>query len=102
MKIYLDDERALPRWMGEEGGWVVVRSGEELMRLIADYTLSAIQEISLDNDLGTGMEGRHVLNEIERLVHEGQPCPELRIHTMNPVARATMWPVCEKLNRTIR
>lgn len=91
MKIFLDDERKLPNWMEQEGGWVIARTPFEFMKLIADG-LKEVQAISFDNDLGAGWkEGWELLNEIEKMVRlGGEPLPELMVHTANPAARFKM------------
>jgi hypothetical protein len=99
MKIFLDDVRPLPEALRIQGGWVVVRTPKAFRDLIKDG-LGGIEEISLDNDLGTKAgEGFQLLDEIERLVIEdGQPLPKLTVHSMNVVAKQRMLTVINRLN----
>lgn len=97
-KIYLDDERDLPAWLVQEGGWIIARTPPEFYALIEDG-LKDVEAISFDNDLGTGwQEGYDLLCHIEALVREhGEPCPRLLAHTMNPPAMKKMMMCIEKL-----
>lgn len=85
VKVWLDDERPAP------AGWIHVTNVEDCLALLLDHNVG---ELSLDNDLGTGLrEGRHVVDELtRRKEEEGDDCwpPILRIHTANPVARDHM------------
>lgn len=85
MKIYLDDVRDLPE---EFDDWVVVRSAEEALHLIASKGLENIEAISFDHDLGEDcMSGYDLASIIEEMVYGGEfaSIPKLFIHSANPV-----------------
>lgn len=97
MRIWLDDVRPTP---AHDPGWTPVTTGEELLAIIANVGLDAIDEISFDNDLGTGcMEGHEVLTRIEELVLTGQVTrvPYLAVHSANPVAARRMHIIIERI-----
>jgi hypothetical protein len=101
MKLFIDDVRSLAKWMREDGGWTVARTGEEALALIRAEGLENIEFISFDNDLGSGrMEGYQVLNAVERMIHEESPAkiPNMEVHSFNPVASKTMWDVIHALS----
>src|SRR3954469_8791038 len=101
MKLFIDDVRALAKWMREDGGWTVARTGEEALALIRAEGLENIEFISFDNDLGSGrMEGYQVLNAVERMIHEQSPTkiPNMEVHSFNPVAAKNMWAVIHALS----
>lgn len=86
MKIYLDDERTTPE------GFIRTYLVEETIELIKRNN-GYIEAVSLDNDLGMGLqEGRKVLEWIEKEAFHNTllPIPEIIIHTANPVARDQM------------
>jgi hypothetical protein len=91
MKIYLDDDirvfegkpaRPTPK------GWIRVYTYEEA---IDGLQTGKVEEISLDNDLGTDLEGYDVLKWIEKMTFEThfRP-PKIHIHSANIVAREKM------------
>jgi hypothetical protein len=82
MRIYLDDLRTAPK------GWIRVRTYEEAIRFLKT---GKVEEISLDNDLGTEKEGYDVAKWIERQVFEThfRP-PRIWIHSANPAAKANI------------
>ena len=90
LKVWLDDFREAPP------GWVHVRSPDEAIALLRS---GAVEEISLDHDLGLFTpEGREwtgyaVLEWLEREVALGTatfPLPLMAIHSANPVGRRRM------------
>jgi hypothetical protein len=96
ISIWLDDERdptdpAIQAVFGAVGDEVWVKTAEAAISLLATEEVS---RISLDNDLGPveAGEGRDVAAFIEDCAFTGQHrVPgSVRIHTMNPVARAAM------------
>jgi hypothetical protein len=78
MKVFLDDLR--------DGldGFVVVRSGEELISLISS---GVVEFISFDHDLGMGISGYDVACFIERRAVLGHVVPGWCIHSANIVGR---------------
>lgn len=103
LKIYLDDERLLPRALEEEGGWTVVRTPWDFRKMIAGG-LAGIDTISFDNDLGIGREeGWELLNVVEQMVREkGEPLPHLYVHTANPAASKRMHQAIASLRAATR
>lgn len=86
MKVFLDDERNTPQ------GWVRVYSVQELIELM-ESSGSEIEELSLDHDLGTGMQtGYDFMLWLEREVYEGRitKIPRMDFHTANPFGRKNM------------
>lgn len=84
MKVYLDDERTPP------DGWVLVRWPAEAIALLES---GAVEEVSLDHDLGddTVGTGYDVVIWIEEAVAvRGFVPPRIHIHTANPSARVKM------------
>lgn len=84
MKIWLDDERPIP-----EGYDTYCRTAEQAIQFIKQ---GVVDEISLDNDLGTGYtEGKEVARFIERETLLGNLGRiKLRAHTSNVSARQDM------------
>jgi hypothetical protein len=86
MKVFLDDERNTPQ------GWVRVYSVQELIELM-ESSGNDIEELSLDHDLGTGMQtGYDFMLWLEREVYEGRitKIPSMDFHTANPFGRENM------------
>jgi hypothetical protein len=103
MKIYLDDVRELPEDMAAEG-YVVVRSAEEALHLIASKGLENIEIISFDHDLGEDcMSGYDLASIIEEMVYDAgfTIVPEFRIHSANPVGRKNLERCFESITRRI-
>lgn len=91
MKVWLDD------WREEPEGWKRTYTYEETIELLKT---GEVEEISLDNDLGTEKEGRHVIDWIEgRVITHGFVPPEIHIHTGNPYAERYMKSVRERIIR---
>jgi len=78
VKIYLDDLREAPE------GWIRVHTYEEA---VAALKTGKVEQISLDNDLGTELEGYDVAKWIEQQTFDSnfRP-PKIWIHSANPVA----------------
>ena len=86
MRIYLDDQRTTPP------GWHRTYTVEETIQCIKDNE-GNIEAISLDNDLGSGLEeGRKVMDWIEEQAFNNtlKPILHLLIHTDNPSAEDAM------------
>ena len=97
INIWLDDIRPAPE------GFVWVKTVEDIIdlwsRCVFD-TKERINTISLDNDLGEGIqEGYKFLDYIEsRIVLYSDPLPnEIKVHSANPVARKRMNQIINKL-----
>lgn len=91
-RLWLDDMRPIPEWMDNSNCvWYISAEGliKDLERIYNLFSLSDIEYISLDNDLGEGcLEGYQVLDWLESLQI---PIPfGIHIHTSNPVARERM------------
>jgi hypothetical protein len=89
MRIWLDDERPMPADYD-----LHVRTVEEAIAVLEKGDVS---EISLDNDLGTGLrEGYDVAKWIEEAAFKhsqgegGIPFTRVHIHTQNPAAKQKM------------
>ena len=95
MNIYLDDVRDAPP------GYVLFQTAEELIQFLetAAEQNHEIEVLSLDNDLGREMEGRHVLNWMEeyKFFHPEYCLPKkIIIHSSNGVARQYMNSILKK------
>lgn len=78
--IYLDDIRT-----GPPGFTYYCETAEEALEIIKN---NQIDFISFDHDLGYGMSGGQLANEIEKLVYNGNiKCPDWNVHSSNPVGR---------------
>lgn len=99
MKIFLDDIRKEPL------GFVRTYTVESTKHLIRACIVKGecVEILSLDNDLGEGIEeGYKVLDWLEELHFENPEFPlphEVRVHSANPVARKRMQQVINKLYR---
>lgn len=90
MRLYVDDMRQAPE------GWVSVKTAQEAIEILKT---GAVEELSLDHDLGAEENGTgyNVLLWIEAAVGErGFVPPILHIHTANPPAHDKM---TQALNR---
>lgn len=93
MKIYLDDERTAPP------GWLRVHWPEEAIQFLMD---GAVEEISLDHDLGNDRRGTgyDVISWLEEAVAlRGFKPPVIHVHTANPAARTRMLAGVEAIQR---
>ncbi|MDR5781287.1 hypothetical protein QCE63_17950 [Caballeronia sp. LZ065] len=84
MKVFLDDERATP------DGWTRVYWPNEAIRLLES---GAVDDISLDHDLGDGARGTGydvVLWIEEAVALRGFTPPRIEVHSANPSARDKM------------
>lgn len=97
-RLWLDDMRPIPEWMDNPNCvWYISAEGliKDLERIYNLFSLSDIEYISLDNDLGEGcLEGYQVLDWLESLQI---PIPfGIHIHTSNPVARERMRAIIQR------
>lgn len=89
MKIFLDDLRIAPE------GWTLARNPEDFWYLF-NGNLNAIEEISLDHDLGyfdddgNEIKGVHILNEIEEMFGGLYPPFHIYVHSDNSSGVQTM------------
>lgn len=93
--LWLDDERNAPE------GWVRVKTAFEAIVALRRWEWEVI---SLDHDLGENSDtGYSVLLYIEAEVYRNPnfKCPEIRIHSANPVGRKRMLQAIESINRII-
>lgn len=91
MKVYLDDCRTTPE------GWVRTYTVKET---IEKLKTGKVRELSLDNDLGTGLEeGYKVMDWLEQHCFENQDfqVPRLFFHTDNATRKAYMKQVAYKI-----
>ena len=100
MKLFVDDERACPE------GWDLVKTAEEAI-LMLDH--EAVEEISLDHDLGDQdhdpeWTGYTVLLHIESRVvwDDAYYAPKIKIHTANSGARPKMEAGVASIERYMR
>ena len=87
MKIWFDDVRPAP------DGWLWVKDVPDLLAAVEREGLGNIDDISFDNDLGSGKaEGHEALTIIEQAVMEQgiKKVPRMTAHSQNPVARQRM------------
>ena len=97
-RLWLDDVRSIPTWMDNPNCVWYIRAEDmigDMKRLNKLFSLSDIEYISLDNDLGEGrMEGYKVLDWLESLQI---PIPfGIHIHTSNSVARERMRAIIQR------
>lgn len=93
MKIYMDDARETPE------GWTRTYTVEET---IAALLTQKVTHLSLDNDLGEGLqEGYKVLDWLEETVHGDMhfPMPEVHIHSSNSSRVAYMHAALKSIER---
>lgn len=97
MKIFLDDERETPP------GWRRAMTVQEMHNYFTFEEPGAIEEISLDNDLGLNeQEGRFFLNWIEEKVFTSEFIPPvIHIHSSNPQASGYMVKTRESIQREL-
>jgi hypothetical protein len=91
IKVYLDDARREP------AGWVRCYRPEEVIHLLKEQIVS---EMSLDHDLGDGIEpGLKVLDWLEEEVHFDPEfrIPRIHIHSANPYGREVMIEVARRI-----
>jgi hypothetical protein len=84
MKVFLDDERATPE------GWIRVYWPSEAIELLKT---GAVQELSLDHDLGDDARGTGydvILWIEEEVVLRGFSPPKIAVHSANAAARERM------------
>ena len=80
MKVMLDDRKAAPK------GWKLATTGEEFLEVCGDGRF--VDAVSLDHDLGDGMNGYAVVLE---MLQSWKFWPEIvYVHTMNPAGRDDM------------
>jgi len=87
-KLFLDDLRAPP-----DGSWVVARSVPAAQHHISVYGLPL--ELSLDHDLGNGIDAPVLLHWLVDRYLDGEPMQSLstmqiRVHSANPVGRQNL------------
>lgn len=94
MNLWLDDERNPPE------GWIWVKTELEA---IAALRRDEYEVISLDHDLGEGGTGYSVLLYLEAEVYRNHSfkCPEIRVHSANPVGRQRMLQAIGSIKRII-
>jgi hypothetical protein len=94
MKVYLDDIREAP------DGWIRVHTYEEAIEALKT---GKVEQISLDNDLGTELEGYDVAKWIEQQTFETnfRP-PKIWIHSANLVGRHNITAAAEAIDRMAR
>lgn len=93
IRIYLDDERPTPP------GWTRCFWPYEVIDLLQTH---AVEEISLDHDLGNDEigTGYDVLTWIEEQVVTNQySAPKIKVHSANPAARQRMEQAIRSIQR---
>lgn len=96
MRVYLDDERPTPT------GWVRVYWPEEAIELLKT---GAVEEISLDHDLGDDARGTGydvVLWIEEAVALRGSTPPKMSVHSANSSAREKMLAGIQAIQRRAR
>ena len=93
MKVFLDDERQTPE------GWVRTYTVNETIDLLKS---GEVTDLSLDNDLGEGVEeGFRVLDWMEAEVIGGgfKPPENMQVHSGNPVRKIYMRDLINRIYR---
>jgi hypothetical protein len=109
MRLYVDDIRKPAdkySWMTAEEKaavnkeYIIIRTPEEAIALLQEGW-EAIQEITLDHDLGCAMSGYDIAKWIEFQIEvEGRkPIPEMYCHSANPVGQMNIMAVFNKYNQ---
>jgi hypothetical protein len=94
--LYLDDLRSPP----EDGReYVVARTPDEAMAYIRVRGLPAF--MSLDHDLGPGLDTMQFLHSLYREVPFPKNFPEYDVHSANPVGRANIISFLESWRRSL-
>jgi Cyclic-phosphate processing Receiver domain len=96
MRLFLDDERAPPSPQYQ----VVYQGWQAVVQLVRNNF--AIEELSLDHDLGDGVPtGYDVAAWLEKVVLTTgvQPPKILRVHSANPVGRARILQAFQSIAR---
>ena len=91
LKIYLDDLRIEPK------GWRRTYTVEETIELLKTRQ---VEELSLDNDLGDGLqEGFRVLDFLEEVIFNDPtfPIPKMNVHSSNEGRAPSMRKIIKKL-----
>lgn len=94
-KLYLDDER-VPQ---VPGPWVIVRSYDEFIKTILERGLPS--EVSLDNDLGTAMEGYDCAKWMVNTMHFDTRGMIVNVHSANPKAPANIYSLINNWNKMV-
>lgn len=100
MRIWLDDERAVP----EGENWHLVKTAEAAIDLLEEHKhTNLVEVISLDHDLGTIATGYDVLAWIERRVSwdNNYVVPIMLIHTSNIPGGKRMLAAISSINRFV-
>ena len=92
--LFLDDRRDPPAG----GGWTVVRSSAEAIRLLAT---GDVTYISFDHDLGDEDTGMLVVDWLDERASTDPsfPVPAWRVHSANPVGAARIRAAMESIER---
>lgn len=102
MRIYLDDERNAP------DGWIRAYLPEQVIECLKIYPPGAIEEISLDHDLGFDKDGKErtgyeVLLWIEKEVALNNFIPpKMYIHSQNSVGIKKMNQAIEAIQKMVK
>lgn len=82
-KIFVDDERIAPN------GWITVFDGDSLVYLLGThYEDKRLGTLSLDHDLGHGLDGYETIKKIARDNLKVLSCfDRIMVHSSNPVGR---------------
>jgi len=95
MKLWLDDTRVAPL------GWIHVKDAPDAIFHLGLYC-DVIVAVSLDHDLGDTPDcgtGYDVITWMESMVYSTDyVAPRILIHTANPVGRARMQVVSERID----
>lgn len=91
VKVWLDD------WRPEPPGWVRCYRVDQVIRLLRQ---EIVQEMSLDHDLGEGLDaGVKVLDWLEEQCHFNPDfrIPRIHVHSANPYGRAIMVAIARRI-----
>lgn len=101
MKLFVDDERAMPA----DGGWIISRTGSgaiDTLQWVFENPPNRVDVLSLDHDLGDdSYSGYHVAAWLELQVHTANFVPPkvLKVHSANPVGRARILQAFQSIAR---
>ena len=93
MNMFIDDERIAPY------PWIHIYSGEDLIEALKNSTVT-IDTLSMDHDLGSGIDGYETLKKIVYSYPEVlDKVMRIQFHTDNAVGRTNMYKLLKNAQR---
>lgn len=93
MNMFLDDERVAPY------PWIHIYSGEDLIEALKNSTIT-VETLSMDHDLGSGMDGYETVKEI--VMNHPRVLEKVHLiqfHTDNSMGRVNMYKYLKNAQR---